>query len=213
MATYAYLRVSTDEQDLESQKHGILEYANAHDLGKVVYVEDTASGKLNWTDRKLGELINETAVAGDTVVFAEFSRIGRSTLQVLEVLKQGVELGIQIHIAKDKIVMDDSIQSTIYATVLGLAAEIERNFIALRTKESIAKRKLLLKEQGYFINAQGEKVTSLGRPRGKASTTKLDKREKEIRDYLKKGVSKRSIAKIVECAPNTLYSWLKRKKL
>ncbi len=211
MAIYAYLRVSTDEQDLASQKHGILEYANAHDMGKVVYVEDTASGKLNWTERKLGELINETAVAGDTVLFAEFSRIGRSTLQVLEVLKASVELGIQVHVAKDKIVMDDSIQSTIYATVLGLAAEIERNFISLRTKESIAKRKQLLKEQGYFINSKGEKVTQLGRPRGRASVTKLDAREKEIKGYLKKGVSKRSIAKIVECAPNTLYAWLKRK--
>ena len=49
MATYAYLRVSTDAQDVENQKHGILEYANAHDLGKVVYIEDNASGKLNWT--------------------------------------------------------------------------------------------------------------------------------------------------------------------
>ena len=53
MATYAYLRVSTDDQDLENQKHGILEYANLHDLGKVVFIEDTASGKLNWTERKL----------------------------------------------------------------------------------------------------------------------------------------------------------------
>ncbi len=50
---------------------------------------------------------------------------------------------------------------------------------------------------------------SLGRPRGKAATTKLDKCEAEIRDYLEKGVSKRSIAKIVECAPGMLYSWLK----
>ena len=177
----------------------------------MVFVEDTASGKLNWTERKLGELINETAVAGDTVIFAEFSRIGRSTLQVLEVLKAAVELNIQIHIAKDKVVMDDSIQATIYATVLGLAAEIERNFITLRTKESLAKKKQELKEKGYFINNRGEKVTSLGRPRGKASVTKLDAREKEIKGYLKKGVSKRSIARIVECSPNTLYSWLKRK--
>jgi DNA invertase Pin-like site-specific DNA recombinase len=211
MAVYAYLRVSTDAQDVENQKHGILEYANTHDLGKVIYIEDNASGKLSWTERKLGELVNETAAAGDTILFAEFSRIGRSTLQVLEVLKTAVELNIQIHIAKDKIVMDDSIQSTIYATVLGLAAEIERNFITLRTKESLAKRKQELKEKGYFMNAKGEKVTSLGRPRGKASITKLDKREKEIKDYLKKGVSKRSIARIVECAPNTLYAWLKRK--
>ena len=210
MAVYAYLRVSTDAQDVENQKHGILEYANTHDLGKVIYVEDNASGKLNWTERKLGELILETA-AGDTILFSEFSRIGRSTLQVLEVLKTAVELNIQIHIAKDKIVMDDSIQSTIYATVLGLAAEIERNFITLRTKESLAKRKQEIAEKGYFLNAKGEKVTSLGRPRGKASITKLDKREREIKGYLKKGVSKRSIARIVECAPNTLYTWLKRK--
>ena len=213
MATYAYLRVSTDDQDIENQKHGILEYANAHDLGKVVFVEDTASGKLNWTDRKLGELMMDTTVSGDTVIFAEFSRIGRSTLQVLEVLKHGVEAGIQIHIAKDRVVMDDSIQATIYATVLGLAAEIERNFITLRTKESLAKKKQELAEKGYFINNRGEKVTSLGRPRGKAAVTKLDAREKEIKEYLKKGVSKRSIAKIVECAPNTLYAWLKRKNI
>ena len=211
MAVYAYLRVSTDAQDVENQKHGILEYANTHDLGKVIYVEDNASGKLNWTERKLGELILETASAGDTILFSEFSRIVRSTLQVLEVLKTAVELNIQIHIAKDKIVMDDSIQSTIYATVLGLAAEIERNFITLRTKESLAKRKQEIAEKGYFLNAKGEKVTSLGRPRGKASITKLDKREREIKGYLKKGVSKRSIARIVECAPNTLYTWLKRK--
>ena len=213
MATYAYLRVSTDAQDIENQKHGILEYANAHDLGKVIYIEDNASGKLNWTERKLGNLINETAIAGDTVLFAEFSRIGRSTLQVLEVLKAALELNIHIHIAKDKIVMDDSIQSTIYATVLGLAAEIERNFITLRTKESLAKRKQEIAEKGYFLNAKGEKVTSLGRPRGKASVTRLDKHEKEIKNYLKKGVSKRSIARIVECSPNTLYTWLKRKGL
>jgi len=213
MAVYAYLRVSTDAQDVENQKHGILEYANTHDLGKVIYVEDNASGKLNWAERKLGELILETAAAGDTILFSEFSRIGRSTLQVLEVLKAALELNIHIHIAKDKIVMDDSIQSTIYATVLGLAAEIERNFITLRTKESLAKRKQEIAEKGYFLNAKGEKVTSLGRPRGKASVTRLDKHEREIKGYLKKGVSKRSIARIVECSPNTLYTWLKRKGL
>ena len=75
-----------------------------------------------------------------------------------------------------KIVMDDSIQSTIYAAVLVLVAEIKRNFIILRTKESLAKRKQEIAEKGYFLNAKGEKVTSLGRPRGKASITKLDKR-------------------------------------
>lgn len=213
MTVYAYLRVSTDEQDIKSQKHGILEYANQQDLGKVIYQEDTVSGKTNWKDRKLGELINETMLKGDTLVIAEISRMARSTLQVLEILQVAAEREVNVHIAKQKMVMDDSMQSKITATVLGLAAEIEREFVSIRTKEGLAKRKKEIEDKGYFINARGEKVTSLGRPKGRASTTKLDKRENEIKGYLKKKISKRSIAKLVDCAPSTLYDWLNRKKL
>jgi len=213
MTLYAYLRVSTDEQDLANQKHGILDYVNQQNLGQAHFHEDTASGKTNWKDRKLGELINETMLKGDTLVIAEISRMARSTLQVLEILQVAAEREINVHIAKQKMVMDDSMQSKITATVLGLAAEIEREFISMRTTESLAKRKKEIKEKGYFINAKGKKVTSLGRPKGRASTTKLDKRENEIKDYLKKKISKRSIAKLVDCAPSTLYDWLNRKKL
>ena len=210
MATYAYLRVSTDRQDAENQKHGILEYANHHDLGKIIYLEDTVSGTKAWRDRKLGELMTETASPGDVVIFAEFSRIGRSTLQVLEVLQLAMESGIGVHIAKDKIVMDDSIQSTIYATVLGLAAEIERAFIAARTKESISRMKSDIETQGYFINAKGEKVTALGRPKGKAGHLKLDAKKEEIKSYIEKEIPKRSIAKLLGCSPSTLYTWIER---
>lgn len=213
MTVYAYLRVSTDEQDIKSQKHGILEYANQQDLGTVIYQEDTASGKTNWKERKLGELINETMLKGDTLIIAEISRMARSTLQVLEILQVAAEREVNVHIAKQKMVMDDSMQSKITATVLGLAAEIEREFVSIRTKEGLAKRKKEIEEKGYFINARGEKVTQLGRPKGKATTTKLDKRESEIKGYLKKKISKRSIAKLVDCAPSTLYDWLKRKKM
>lgn len=213
MTVYAYLRVSTDDQDVQNQKHGILEYANQHQLGNVIYQEDTASGKTNWKKRKLGELLNETMTEGDTLIIAEISRMARSTLQVLEALQIAAENGVNIHIAKQKMIMDNSMQSRITATVLGLAAEIEREFISIRTKESLAKRKQELEEKGYFINSKGKKVTSLGRPKGKASTTKLDKYDTEIRDYLKKGISKRSIAKLVDCAPSTLYDWLERKGL
>jgi transposase-like protein len=42
---------------------------------------------------------------------------------------------------------------------------------------------------------------------------KLDAKETEIREYLNKGISKRSIAKLVGCAPSTLYQWLERRQL
>jgi transposase len=42
---------------------------------------------------------------------------------------------------------------------------------------------------------------------------KLDDRETEIRAYLAKGISKRAIAKLVDCSPSTLYDWLARRKI
>lgn len=131
---------------------------------------------------------------------SEISRLGRSTLQVLEILELAAKKEISMHIAKNHIVIDDSsIQSTITATILGLAAQIEREFISTRTKEALAKRK-----------ADGFK---LGRPKGQSQLLKLDSFYDEITGYLKKGINKRAISKLIECSPSTLYVWLKRRKL
>jgi DNA invertase Pin-like site-specific DNA recombinase len=138
MATYAYLRVSTDRQDVTNQRHGILEYANAHGLVPVDFVEDAASGRLAWRERELGRLLCSSARAGDVVIFAEISRMARSTLQVLEMLELSMQRELQIHIAKQRLVLDGSLNSRISATVLGLAAEIERELIASRTREALA---------------------------------------------------------------------------
>lgn len=195
---YAYLRVSTGEQDVKSQKHGILEYVNQNGLGKVTFIEDTASGRKKWRERKLGELITDTVKSRDVIIFAETSRIARSTLQVLEVLQECATLGVTVHMAKEGRVIDDSLGSKVMVTVLGLAAEIERDMISIRTKEALAAKK-----------AAG---VILGRPHGSRSAkTKLDDHEHVIRGYLDKKISKRAIAKLVDCAPSTLYEWLKRK--
>ena len=200
MAVYAYLRVSTDRQDVENQRHGILEYANACQLGPLTFIEDSVSGRIKWRERALGQLLNETTQKADVVVFAEISRMARSTLQVLEILEHCARQGIDVHIAKQNMLLDSSMQSRITATVLGLAAEIEREFISLRTSEALAKRR-----------ADGK---PLGRPKGKrAARVKLDAKEAEIRGYLDKGISKRSIAKLIECSPTTLYDWLARRNI
>ena len=198
MVTYAYLRVSTDRQDIANQRHGILEYANANGLAPVAFVEDAASGRLAWRERALGHLLGSTAAAGDIIIFAEISRMARSTLQVLEMLELSMQRELQIHIAKQRLILDSSLNSRISATVLGLAAEIERELIAERTREALAKRK-----------AEGK---PLGRPKGAGNAAlKLDAHASDIRDYLGKGVSKRSIAKLLGCAESTLYDWLARR--
>jgi len=198
MANYAYLRVSTDRQDVDNQRHGILEFCNSRGLSGLQFFEDTASGRVKWRDRQLGKML-EGMSAGDSVVFAEVSRIARSTLQVLEVLEFCTEHGITVHIAKQNMTFDGSMQARITATVLGMAAEIEREFISLRTKEALAARK----KDGMI----------LGRPKGPAAKTSLDPKRAQIQDLINKGVSKRSVAKIIECAPSTLYDYIRRHKL
>ncbi len=200
MTHYAYLRVSTDKQDVDNQRHGLLEYANHHHLVPLAFREDTVSSKVRWQERGIGKLLLQEAQKGDVLLAAEVSRLARSTLQVLEILEKAAEKEVSVHIVKSRMVMDSSIQSRITATVLGLAAEIEREFISARTVEALARRK-----------AQG---LPLGRPKGsKAKTVKLDAHRELIIDYLKKGVSKASLARIIDCSPSTLYGWIYRHKL
>lgn len=198
MANFAYLRVSTDRQDAKYQKLGILDYCNTKNINNLKIVEDTISGAASWRDREIGKLI-ENGITGDIIIVAEVSRLGRSILQVLEIMEIAAQKGISIHIAKNRMIMDGSMQSTITTTVLGLVAQIEREFLSSRTKEALQQKKL-----------DGVK---LGRPKGQSDTLKLDDFRDQISSYIKKGINKRAIAKLIECSPSTLYQWLKRRHI
>ena len=161
------------------------------------WVEDTASGKLDWRKRALGGIIDRAA-AGDVLLVSEVSRLSRSTLGVLEVIQAARERGMSVHIIKQNLIADGSTSSHITITVLGLAAQIERELIAARTKEALQKRR----EAGQI----------LGRPCGQAKNLKLDPHSAEILDMLAKGVSKRSLARIHGVPPSTLYRWLERRE-
>jgi len=201
MANYAYLRVSTEQQDVDNQRFGLLEYCHKHKLTDLIFIEDTVTGRQKWQRRKLGDLLTNTMKKGDVLIVSEISRMARSTLQILEMLELASDKGISVHISKQNLVFSEKgdITSTIMATILGMVAQIDRELISVRTKEALAARK-----------AAG---MSLGRPKGKAEKVKLDSREDEIKDLLQKKVSKRAIAKIVDCAPSTLYDWMKRRKI
>jgi len=196
MAIYIYLRVSTDAQDVENQRHGILEYCASHGIEPDAVHEDTVSGKIDWRNRKIGQLLS-AGDKGDVVLVSEVSRLARSTLQVLEILKVAAERQISLVIVKNGLRFDNSMQAKITATILGLAAEIERDFISMRTKEALAKRK-----------NSGQK---LGRPIGaRAKTYKLDEKRSEIERYMKLGINGSAIAKLVGVSRPTLRTWLNR---
>jgi DNA invertase Pin-like site-specific DNA recombinase len=83
--TIAYLRVSTLDQDLEKNKADILHFANQHDLGRVQFVEEVASGRTPWHTRRIAQVLDKLQT-GDALIVAELSRLGRSMLECMEIL-------------------------------------------------------------------------------------------------------------------------------
>ena len=60
MTTYSYLRVSTIDQNTEKNKLEVLRFANEKKLGKVDFVEEQISGKSNFKNRQLLDVMFES---------------------------------------------------------------------------------------------------------------------------------------------------------
>jgi DNA invertase Pin-like site-specific DNA recombinase len=98
--TVAYLRVSTINQDLEKNKADILKLANDRNFGKVELIEEKASKyKTGWKDRKVKKIIDDFQ-KGDRLIVPEMSRLGRSMLDILQLLSVCKEKGIDVHAVK-----------------------------------------------------------------------------------------------------------------
>lgn len=192
-----YLRVSTADQDNANQETGILHYATINSLEITKTYRDTASTRLPWPERLIGQVLDEIDDSSILLV-AEISRLARSTLEVLQIAAAAAKRDITIIATKSNLVLNGSMESKITTTILGLAAEIEREFIRSRTTEALARAK-----------ASGKK---LGRPVGSDGANKLDGREAEIVKYLKKDVAKTSIAKLLDVSRGTLETKLDRMK-
>lgn len=193
----AYLRVSTQEQDIEKNKSEILHLANDKALGKIEFIEEKVLGKIHWKQRKIGEIV-ESLQKGDTILLNEFSRLGRSMLECMEIISIATQKGINIYTVKGNWQLDGTIQSRVMAMVFSMASEIERDLISKRTKEALQTKK-----------ASGIK---LGRPKGPGKS-KLDKHKPEIEALLKNGSTKKFIAKRYNSTPANLFNWLKKNKL
>lgn len=199
---YAYLRVSTDKQDENSQRLGVDGFAEKKALTIDKYViDDGISGAKEFKERKLGELI-ERLKRGDIVLVSEISRIGRKLILVLDFIRICSERGVMLYSIKDGYRIGDDIQSKVMVTVMGLCAEIERDLIRQRTKEGLAR-----------VRASG---VTLGRPKGATTDLtkrKLYKKEELIIKELRKGTTQREIAKMCKVNRNTMNRYIKSRKL
>lgn len=195
---FGYLRVSTDGQDVESQKLGLLEYANRQGFAPMELMAETVSRSADWRGRQLGVLLDR-AGRGDVILTPEFTRLAATPGQVFSFLEAATAKGVILHITKTNTVMDGSMQSQLLASVFSMASMIELSFIRERTKEGLRRAR-----------NEGKR---LGRPPGSAGRSKLDARKDEIKGYLAIGLPKRKIAKVLGVAYNTLDRFISRNNL
>ena len=97
--TIGYLRVSKEAQDLDKNRADILTLANSEGLGRVEFVEETASGRITWRKRKIADILDELR-AGDALIVSKLSRLGRSMLECMEILSIASDAGIRVHAIK-----------------------------------------------------------------------------------------------------------------
>lgn len=197
MKTMAYMRVSGDKQDTENQRLEILKLANEKKLGSVDFVEEVISGRISWRDRQIAGVIDGMG-KGDVLVVAELSRLGRSMLEIMEILSQATRKGVKIYASKGSWSLDGSIQSKVVAMAFAIAAEIERDLISQRTRAALATKR-----------AAG---VILGRPRGPGKS-KLDKNEEDIRGQLALGVPQTKVAEKHGTTPRNLAHWMSKRRI
>jgi len=197
MKTTAYLRISTVDQDIEKNKSDILKLANEKRLGYVEFIEEQISGKVSWRNRKIFAIINE-AKKDDVIIVSELSRLGRSMLEIMEILSIATQKQLKIYSVKGDWHLDGSIQSKVMAMVFSMASEIERDLISSRTKEALRFKK--------------ENGIKLGRPKGPGKSN-LDKFKPEIEALLSNGSTQKFIANRYNTTEANLYNWMKRHNL
>ncbi len=193
---YGYIRVSTDRQTTENQRFEILKFCDEKRLHIDQWVEETISATKPLSERQLGGLLDQLQPE-DVLIVTEFSRLGRSLLEVMSILHRVMERDVQVFTTKERYELGNTISSKVLAFAFSLSAEIERSMISSRTKEALARKK-----------SEGQR---LGRPKGSyATATKLTGKEQVIRELLKKRVSYSAIARILGVNRGTLTAFVKR---
>lgn len=178
--TIAYIRTSTDKQDLNNQKLEIFEFAKKNKLEVDNFIEMTISSRKTSKERRIDEMLSVLDDA-DTLIVTELSRLGRSTAEVIGLVNELIKKQVRVIVIKQNLDMKQhDMTSKVMITLFSLFSELERDLISLRTKEALASKR-----------AQG---IQLGKPKGTVQKSKFDNDVPKIKELLGLGLSVRKIA-------------------
>lgn len=189
---YGYLRVSTEEQNLQNQKVAISERYKIRR-----WIQEKKSGTVDYHKRNLGQLIG-TMVSGDVLVVTEISRLGRSLNMIFRIINDCIEKGIRVIAIKNNFDLNpdkNDIVSEVLLFAFGLSAQIERDLISERTKQGL----VVAKRNGKRI---GRKVGEI------PYNVKLRPYQRQIKKKFREGRSINSLAKEYSVQWSTMKKFL-----
>lgn len=198
MKVVLFARVSTNIQDYERQINELTALAERNGWDIAASFAEKVSGAKRNTERtellRMVEYVEANRI--NKVLVTELSRLGRDTLQILEVIEALNSKGISLYIQNydiETLTKEGKINpmSQFLITILAEVARMERKSIKERM------------ESGYNnFRARGGLV---GRKQGYRKSNEAMKGEyaEEIR-LLKKGYSLRNVAKLTHTSVNTL---------
>lgn len=174
-----YIRVSTEGQNTARQE----------DIEADRVFTDKQSGKDR--NRPGLEEMMRFAREGDTVRVSSMDRLGRSTIDLYEIVSELTNKGVTVEFLKEKLTMtkDGGPHTTLQLGIFAAVAEFERAIIRERQREGIAKAKA----RGVYKGRQP------------AMTAEQIETARERRDM---GVPMARIAKDMGVARSTLYAAL-----
>ena len=136
MALLGYARVSTDDQHLQGQLFA-LEIAGC----TTIYQETATGTKADTTTRPEFNRMVAAATAGDVIVTAKLDRIARSTLDLLNLMKQLADRGIKFRALNMPEFDTTSATGELIITMLGAIAAFERKLMLERQVDGITRAK------------------------------------------------------------------------
>ena len=149
--TFGYVRVSTTDQEngIEAQVKALLTQVPGLDRRDIVV--EQASGGLSHARRPRLQGLLVQLGPGDRVVATKIDRVGRSTLDLLEIVERVRQRGARLIALSDGIDTGAGPAADLFLSVLSSIAAYERAMISERTTNALR----VLKDRGVV----------LGRPR------------------------------------------------
>ncbi len=187
MANIAYVRVSTEDQNEDRQ----IEALKSRNIDKW-FIEKVSAKDMNRP--KLQEMLDYIR-EGDTIFIHDFSRLARSTKDLLEIVDLLKMKGVELVSNKENV--DSSTPAgKLMLTMIGAIAEFERANLLERQLEGIA----IAKRQGKYKGRQRKKVDK-------------DLFDAEYQKYRMRVINKKEFAEKLNVSRPTLDKLLKERGL